>query len=161
MLSCTIDGGYHANNAWVAANNPAGDARLRHRRDLPEVGDPLTVSSPAANSLRATGRSPALCFYAPPDTAITDYKLILRHYWFAPGNGGPDETTYTLVELRRHLRRGTGQFDPADAAGAGERGALVRLSLGGAPSGAADTGAVTRTLSDSTAGEDAAHARPT
>jgi hypothetical protein len=29
VLSCSIDGGFYANNAWVAGNNPGGNAAHR------------------------------------------------------------------------------------------------------------------------------------
>jgi hypothetical protein len=149
VLSCTIDGGYHANNAWVSNNTPAGDARYATDATCPRSGDPLTVTLAGGNAF-SPGTFAALYFNAPPNTTITNYKEVVHHYWYAPGNGAPDETTYELVSFGNTFFSGAGQFDPA-----------TQQKLAGDPpgrwygyrspgaSGAADTGLVTRTLSDS------------
>ena len=54
-----------------------------------------------------------LWFTAPPDTAITNYSLTVHHYWYAPGNGAPDETTYEALTLGPTLFSGTGPFPAA------------------------------------------------
>lgn len=50
VLSCTIDGAYNPNNAWIAANNPAGDARYATDAACPSSGDPLSVRLAGGNS---------------------------------------------------------------------------------------------------------------
>jgi hypothetical protein len=142
VYSCTIDGSYHANNAWVANNNPAGDARYVTDAACPKSGDPLQVLLAGGNAF-AFGQHAALYFYAPPNTAITNYKLVVWHYWFAPGNGGPDGTTYELISLGPTFFSGAGQFENPTVADLTAEGHWY----GGG--GAIDTKAITRTLSDS------------
>jgi hypothetical protein len=55
VLSCTIDGSYHPNNAWVATNNPAGDARYVSDASCSKSGDPLQVTL-AGGNLHQLGR---------------------------------------------------------------------------------------------------------
>jgi hypothetical protein len=147
VLSCTIDGSYHANNAWVAGNNPAGDGRYLTDAGCPKSGDPLQVMLAGGNSF-AFGSNAALYFTAPPDSSITNYKLILWHYWFAPGNGGPDGTTYELVSFGNAWIGGAGKFDAASMDALHNEGHWYgwQSSGVGAP---IDTKAITRTLSDS------------
>jgi hypothetical protein len=143
VLSCTIDGSYHANNAWVAGNTPAGDARYVTDASCPESGDALRVLLAGGNAFPYQTNA-ALWFYAPPDTVITNYKLVAWHYWFAPGNGGPDGTTYELMSLGDTFFSGAGQFRDPD---------VPRLTAEGhwyGNGGPIDTKAITRTLSDST-----------
>jgi hypothetical protein len=142
VLSCTIDGSYHANNAWVAGNTPAGDARYVTDASCPTSGDSLRVLLAGGNAF-AYQTNAALWFYAPPDTAITNYKLVAWHYWFAPGNGGPDGTTYELISLGETFFSGAGQFREPD---------VSQLTAEGhwyGNGGPIDTKAITRTLSDS------------
>jgi hypothetical protein len=150
VLSCTIDGGYRANNAWVAGNTPAGDARYVTDATCPKAGDPLAVTLAGGNSF-AFGTNAALFFYSPPNATITNYKLVLHHYWYAPGNGGPDERTYELVGFGSKFVSGAGQFDrPTQDTLVAEGhwyGWVGDVANG--PVDAIDTGAITRTLSDS------------
>ena len=139
VYSCTIDGSYHANNAWVANNTPAGDARYLTDATCPKSGDPLQVLLPGGNSF-AFGTNAALFFYAPPDALITDYELVIWHYWYAP----PDAKTYELTSLGPTFFGGAGQFDAATVQPLAAEGHWY----GGG--GAIDTKAITRTLSDST-----------
>jgi hypothetical protein len=83
VLSCSIDGGYHANNAWVAQNNPAGDARYVTDATCPKLNDPLTVTLAAANAF-LPGTFAALYFFAPPNTTITNYNEVVHHLTRAP-----------------------------------------------------------------------------
>jgi hypothetical protein len=142
VYSCTIDGGYFPNNAWLAGNNPAGNASYATDASCPKAGDPLVVLLPGPSSL-APGTYAALWFTAPADTAITNYSFVLHHYWYAPGNGGPDGTTYELVSLGPTFFGGAGQFEPAIV---GPLNAEGHWYGGG---GAIDTKAITRTLNDS------------
>ena len=73
MLSCTIDGGYHANNAWVATNNPAGDARYVTDATCPTSGDPLRVMLAGGNSFAQRHVCRAVASPRRRDTSITDY----------------------------------------------------------------------------------------
>jgi hypothetical protein len=150
VLSCTIDGTYNANAAWVAQNNPAGDARYATDATCPRSGDPLTVTLAGGNSF-GNGTSAGLAFYAPPDTKITNYKLIVHHYWYAPGNGGPDETTYEALGFGGTYVGGAGQFDGGTQQALANEGHWYGWvgNVPGGPVDAVDTGAITRTLSDS------------
>jgi hypothetical protein len=142
VLSCTIDGSYHANNAWVAGNTLPGDARYVTDASCPKTGDSLRVLLAGGNAFPFQTYA-ALWFYAPPDTAITNYKLVAWHYWFAPGNGGPDGTTYELISLGDTFFSGAGQFREPD---------VSQLTAEGhwyGNGGPIDTKAITRTLSDS------------
>jgi hypothetical protein len=151
VLSCTIDGGYNANGAWVAANNPAGDARYATDTTCPRSGDPLAVKLAGGNSF-AFGTNAALTFTAPPNATITNYKLVVHHYWYAPGNGGPDETTYELLGYGNRWVGGAGQFDrPTQDSLVPEQHWYGWVGdVAGGPVDAIDTQAITRTLNDST-----------
>ena len=73
-------------------NNPAGDGRYVTDPTCPSLNDPLTTKLASGNSF-GNGTYSGLWFFAPPDTAITNYSMTVHHYWYAPGNGAPDETT--------------------------------------------------------------------
>jgi hypothetical protein len=107
VLSCTVGGTAYPNNAWGAANNPAGDGRYVTDATCPSLNDPLTTKLAGGNSFGNSTYS-GLWFFAPPDTAITNYSMTVHHYWYAPGNGAPDETTYTALTLGPTLVGGTG-----------------------------------------------------
>jgi len=99
VLSCTIDGGYHANEAWAAGNNPAGNSAYGTDTSCPKTGDPLGVQL-APNTAYANGTYAALWLYPPPQTAITDFKVVLRHYSFAPPlSGYPTERTAVRIRV--------------------------------------------------------------
>ena len=124
-----------------------GDARYVTDATCPKLNDPLTVTLAGGNAF-SPGTFAGLLFYAPPNTTITNYKEVVHHYWFAPGNGAPDETTYELISFGPTFFSGAGQFDPArQQALAGEGHWYGYRSPGS--SGATDTGLLTRTLSDS------------
>jgi hypothetical protein len=148
VLSCTIDGAYHANNAWTAGNNPAGNASYSADDTCPKSGDPLTVSL-AANTAYAAGTFAGLWLYAPAQTAITNYKIAMRHYWFAPPLANyPTERTYTLASFGDVFYAGTGLFR------VGDQDALSNEQhwygyRGAHQSGAADTGVITATRAGS------------
>jgi hypothetical protein len=150
VLTCTIDGTYDANAAWVAQNNPAGDARYATDATCPRSGDPLSVRLAGGNSF-AFGTNAALTFTAPTNATITNYKLVVHHYWYAPGNGGPDETTYELLGYGNRWVGGAGQFDrPTQDSLVGESHWYGWVGdVAGGPVDAVDTHAITRTLSDS------------
>ena len=149
VLSCTVGGTLYANNAWAAANNPASDGRYITDATCPSLNDPLTTKLAGGNSF-GNGTYSGLWFFAPPDTAITNYSMTVHHYWYAPGNGAPDETTYTALTFGPALVGGTGQFDGATQQNLANEGHWYGFRSAGS-SGAADTGVLTRTLSDSTA----------
>jgi hypothetical protein len=150
VLSCTIDGTYTPNNAWITYNAPAGDARYATDASCPRSGDPLSVRLAGGNSF-ANGTSAGLAFFAPPDTRITNYKLIVHHYWYAPGNGGPDETTYEGLGFSGSYIGGAGQFEGGTQQALAKEGHWYGWvgNVAGGPVDAVDTGAITRTLSDS------------
>jgi hypothetical protein len=144
-----VGGTLYPNNAWAAANNPGGDGRYATDATCPSLNDPLTTKLAGGNSF-GNGTYAGLWFFAPPDTAITNYTMTVHHYWYAPGNGAPDETTYTALTLGPALVGGTGQFDGATQQNLANEGHWYGFRSAGS-SGAADTGVLTRTLSDSTA----------
>jgi hypothetical protein len=149
VLSCTVGGTLYPNNAWAAANNPAGNAAYSTDATCPSVNDPLTTKLAGGNSF-GNGTYAGLWFFAPPDTAITNYSMTVHHYWYAPGNGAPDETTYTALTLGPTAVGGTGQFDQNVQQNLASEGHWYGFRSAGS-SGAADTGVLQRTLSDSTA----------
>jgi hypothetical protein len=149
VLSCTVGGTLYPNNAWAAANNPAGDGRYVTDATCPSLNDPLTTKLAGGNSF-GNGTYSGLWFFTPPDTAITNYSMTVHHYWYAPGNGAPDETTYTALTLGPTLVGGTGQFAGTIQQNLANEGHWYGFRSAGS-SGAADTGVLTRTLSDSTA----------
>jgi hypothetical protein len=149
VLSCTVGGNAYPNNAWAAGNNPAGDGRYVTDATCPSLNDPLTTKLAGGNSF-GNGTYSGLWFVAPPDTAITNYAMTVHHYWYAPGNGAPDETTYTALTLGPTVVGGTGQFDGTVQQNLANEGHWYGFRSAGS-SGAADTGVLTRTLSDSTA----------
>jgi hypothetical protein len=149
VYSCTIDGGYFPNNAWVAGNNPPGNAAYGVDSTCPRSGDPLAVAL-AQNTAFPAGTFAALWLYAPAQTAITNFKLSLRHYWSAPPLPNyPTERTYTLASFGDIFYSGTGLFRQADQdalATDGPANATHWYGYRGAhQSGAADTGAITLT----------------
>jgi hypothetical protein len=142
VLSCSIDGGFYPNNAWVAGNNPAGNPAYATDTSCDNAADSLGVMLAGGNAF-ANGTYAALFFNAPSDTKITNYKLVAWHYWYAPGNGGPDATTYEIMSFGPMYFSGVGQFD-----------AVAQQALAGeghwyGSGGAIDTKAITRTLNDS------------
>jgi hypothetical protein len=148
VLSCTIDGGYHTNNAWVAGNSPAGNGAYVTDATCPKSGDPLGVSL-AANTAYANGTFAALWLYSPPQAAITNYKVTLRQFWFAPPLANyPTERTYTLASFGDIVYSGTGLFRRADQDALNAEGHWFGYR-GAHQSGAADTGLVTMTRSGS------------
>jgi hypothetical protein len=157
VLTCSIDGGFYPNNAWVAGNNPAGNAAYQADTSCTKAGDPIAVGL-APNTAYGYGTYAALWLYAPPQTVITNYKIALHHYWFAPPlSGYPTERTYTAAVFGPTIFSATGLYaqswqDLLNAEGHwyGYRGAHQ--------SGAADTGVVTATRAGSKAAAGAANA---
>jgi hypothetical protein len=147
VVSCSIDGGFYANNAWGVSSQPAGDARYTADAACSKPGDPLVTQLAPANSF-SPGTYAALRLNAPSGARITNYVVVIHHYWYAPGP--PDETTYELVSFGDSFFSGAGQFDPnVQAAIDGDDHRWYGLRAPGS-SGAADTGVLTRTWSDST-----------
>jgi hypothetical protein len=148
VYSCTIDGGYFPNNAWVAGNNPAGNAAYGVDASCPRSGDPLAVSL-AANTAYGAGTYAALWLYTPAQTAITNFKVVLRHYWYAPPLPNyPTERTYTLASFGDIFYSGTGLFRQADQDALSAEGHWYGYR-GAHQSGAADTGTITLTRASS------------
>ena len=149
---------YHANNAWAAANNPAGDGRYVTDATCPSLRRPAhDASSPAATRF-AHGTYAGLWFFAPPDTAITNYQMIVPPLLVRAGQrrSGRDDVHGARLR-RRPSSAATGQFDADHAAEPGRARATGTAIARRASSGAADTGVITRTLSDSTAAKTPAH----
>jgi hypothetical protein len=148
VSSCTIDGAYFPNNAWVAGNNPAGNAAYGVDASCPKSGDPLAVSL-AANTAYPAGTYAALWLYTPAQTAITNFKVVLRHYWYAPPLPNyPTERTYTLASFGDVFYSGTGLFRQADQDALSAEGHWYGYR-GAHQSGAADTGTITLTRASS------------
>jgi hypothetical protein len=142
VLSCSIDGGFSRNGAWVAQNNPAGNNAYRTDTSCPSAGNPLSVSL-APNTAFGNGTFAGLWLYAPPQTAITDYKVTIRHYWFAPPlSGYPTERTYTLASFGNVYYSGTGLFKLDDQDALSSEGHWYGYR-GAHQSGATDTGLIT------------------
>ena len=150
VVSCSIDGGFYPNNAWTSGSNPAGDPRYLTDTTCATAGDPLAVQLAPGNGF-SLGQNAAIWFNAPPDAKITNYKLVVHHYWYAPGNGAPDETTYELIGFGSKFVSGAGQFDrPTQDALAAEGHWYGWVGdVAGGPVDAVDTKAITRTLGDS------------
>ena len=145
VYSCTIDGGYFPNNAWVAGNNPAGNAAYGVDAACPKAGDPLAVSL-AQNTAYSAGTYAALWLYAPAQTVITNFKVSLRHDWYAPPLPNyPTERTYTLASFGDVFYSGTGLFRQADQDAIWNDGQRWYGYRGSHQSGAADTGTITIT----------------
>ena len=139
VLSCTIDGGYHANNAWVAQQHPGRRRRATSpTRRARSSGDPLTVTP----RRRATPSPPAptrACGSTPRRTRrsrTTRWSSTTTGTRRGNERARPRRRT-TLVELRRHLLlSGTGQFTPgrsrtlADAESPTGTAIAVRISPG-------------------------------
>jgi hypothetical protein len=146
VVSCSIDGAFFANNAWGANNQPAGDPRYVTDTECAKPGDPLATRLASGN-----GFSPStfagLRLNAPSGARITNYEVVLHHYWYAPGP--PDETTYELVSFGDDSFSGAGQFDPAVQTAIDLDGHHWYGLRAPGSSGAADTGVVTRTWADS------------
>jgi hypothetical protein len=146
VLSCSIDGGFYPNKAWGASNQPGGDPRYVTDTSCASPGDPLAVRLAGANSFSPSTFA-GLQLNAPSGAKITDYELVVHHYWYAPGP--PDETTYELVSFGPDFFSGAGQFDPAVQAAIDADGHHWYGFRAPGSSGASDSGVVKRTLGDS------------
>jgi hypothetical protein len=146
VVSCSIDGGFHPNNAWGAANNPANDPRYVTDTSCASPSDPLAVLLAGANAF-APGTAAVLRLNAPSGAKITDYKLVINHYWYAPGP--PDETTYELVSFGEDAFSGAGQYEPTVQAAVNNDGQHWYGLRAPGSSGAIGPVVVTRTWNDS------------
>jgi hypothetical protein len=146
VVSCSVDGAFYPNNAWGVSSQPAGDARYVTDTDCAQPGDPLAARLASGNAF-APSTFAGLRLNAPSGARITNYEVVLHHYWYAPGP--PDETTYELVSFGDGFFSGAGQFDPAVQAAIDADGHHWYGLRAPGSSGAADTGVVTRTWSDS------------
>ena len=146
VMSCSIDGGFYPNNAWGVISQPAGDPRYATDTTCTNPGDPLATSLAAGNAF-----SPAtfagLRLSAPSGAKITNYEIVIQHYWYAPGP--PDETTYEIVSFGDDFFSGAGQYEPAVQTAIDNDGHHWYGLRAPGSSGAADPGVVTRTWSDS------------
>jgi hypothetical protein len=149
VVSCSIDGGFYPNRAWVAGNNPAGNPAYQTDSSCTQqAGNSLAVSL-APNTAYGNGTYAALWLTAPPQTTITNYKLIVRHYWFAPPLVNyPTERTYTVAGFGGVAYSGTGLFPQGDQDAISAEGHWYGYR-GGHQSGAADSGVVTLTRASS------------
>jgi hypothetical protein len=142
VLSCSIDGGFYPNNAWVAGNSPAPNTAYSTDTTCAKAGDPLAVAL-AANTAYGNGTYAGLFFYAPPQTTITNYKVSIHHYWFAPPLPNyPTERTYTTARLGDYPFSGTGLWLQRDQDPLANEGHWYGYR-GAHQSGAADTGVIT------------------
>ena len=85
----------------------------------------------------------------PAQSAITDYKVMMRQYWFAPPLANyPTERTYTIARFGDYVYSGTGLWAQAeqDALNAEQHWYGYR---GAHQSSAADTGLITVTRANS------------
>jgi hypothetical protein len=149
VLSCSIDGGFYPNRAWVADNNPNGNAAYQTDTSCSQqAGDWLAVGL-AANTVYANGTFAALWFRAPAQAVISDFKVVLRHYWFAPPvSGYPTERTYTVAAFGGLAYSGTGLFPQGDQDAVSAEGRWYGYR-GGHQAGAADSGIATLTRGSS------------
>jgi hypothetical protein len=150
VLSCSIDGAFHPNRAWTSGSNPAGDPRYLTDTTCAKAGDPLAVQLAPGNAF-SFGQNAAIWFNAPSGATISNYRLVVHHYWYAPGNGAPDETTYELIGFGSKFVSGAGQFDRPTQVSLAAEGHWYGW-VGDVPNGpvdAVDTKAITRTLGDS------------
>jgi hypothetical protein len=149
VFSCSIDGAFYPNRAWVADNNPNGNPSYQTDTSCSQQpGDGLAVGL-APNTIYANGTLAALWFRAPSQAAISDFKLVLRHYWYAPPlQGYPTERTYTVAAFGLLPFSGTGLYprEQQDAIAAEGRWYGYR---GDHQSGAYDSGVVTLTRANS------------
>jgi hypothetical protein len=150
VVSCSIDGGFYANNAWGSANNPAGNPAYQTDTSCTQqAGDSLAVSL-APNTAYGNGTYAALRLTAPPQAAITNYRLSLRHLWFAPPLPNyPTERTYTLAKLGDVIFSGAGLVAQIDQDVLSSEGHWYGYR-GAHQSGAADTGVITVSRAGST-----------
>jgi hypothetical protein len=148
VVSCSIDGGFYPNNAWVAGNNPPGDPRYLTDTGCTQPGDPLATSLAPNNSFAANTFA-RLWFYTPSGTRITDFKVVMKHYWFAPPlPNNPTEHTYTLASFGGVFYSGTGRFAQTDQDALANEGHWYGYR-GAHQSGAAETAVMTMTRSSS------------
>jgi hypothetical protein len=150
VLSCAIDGAFYPNNAWVTGNNPANDGRYQTDTNCSRPGTSLSASL-APNSAFSRGTWSGIWFYAPPGTTISNYNLVIRHYWYAPALPGyPIERTYTALSYGPPPVSGAGRWVQSDQdALASEVPPHWYGYGGGHESGFADTGIMTVTRAGS------------
>ncbi len=65
VLSCTIDGSYHANNAWAAGEQPGGRRAYVTDATCPSLNDALTTKLARARTRLGNGTYAGLWFVAP------------------------------------------------------------------------------------------------
>jgi hypothetical protein len=148
VVSCSIDGGFYPNNAWAAGNNPAGDGRYLTDTGCTQTGDTLGTSLAPNNSFAANTFA-GLWFYTPSGTRITDFKVVIKHSWFAPPlANNPTEHTYTLASFGDVFYSGTGRFMQNDQDVLANEGHWYGYR-GAHQSGAAETPVMTMTRSSS------------
>jgi hypothetical protein len=149
VVSCSIDGGFYPNHAWVAGNNPGDNPAYQTDTSCSQQpGDGLAVAL-APNTVYSNGTYAALWLRAPAQTRITNFEVVLRHYWFAPPVPNyPTERTYTIAAFGGLPYSGTGLFAQGDQDAVAGEGHWFGYR-GGHQSGAADSGVVTLTRASS------------
>jgi hypothetical protein len=149
VYTCSIDGAFYPNRAWVADNNPNGNVAYQTDTSCSQqAGDGLAVGL-AANTIYANGTFAALWFRAPAQAVISDFKVVLRHYWYAPPlSGYPTERTYTAAGFGLVAFSGTGLYPQGDQDAISAEGHWYGYR-GAHQSGAADTGVITLTRASS------------
>ena len=106
VFSCSIDGGFFPNNAWVIQNNFPSDTRYQTKTTCTSRTDPLQAQL-ADNTTYGAGLSFAgLELDAPAGTTISGFALDVRHIWSVPSN-----QTYTLTFSSAGAFSGTGEFE--------------------------------------------------
>jgi hypothetical protein len=149
VVSCSIDGGFYPNRAWVAGNNPDGNAAYQTDTSCSRAADDPIAVGLAANTVYGNGTYAALWLRAPSQTTITNFKVVVRHYWFAPPVPSyPTERTYTIAAFGGVPYSGTGLFAQGDQDVVAAEGHWYGYR-GGHQSGAADSGLVTLTRASS------------
>ena len=142
VVSCSVDGAFLANNAWAPANNPGDNPASQTDTSCSKPGDPIAVSL-APNTAYGNDTWAALRLSAPAQTTITNYKLSIRHYWFAPPLPNyPTERTYSLAELGEVIFSGAGLVAQVDQDALSGEGHWYGYR-GAHQSGFADTGVFT------------------
>lgn len=148
VYSCSIDGGFYPNNAWVSGSSPAGDGRYQTDSTCSTAGDPLEARLTPGNVFSPNTYA-ALFFFAPPGATIVDYEMSYRHFWYAPGQAGqPIERTYTALSYGAPPVSGTGLWHVEDQNALNAEAHWYGYR-GGHQSGAADTGVITATRASS------------
>jgi hypothetical protein len=157
VFTCSMDGAFYPNRAWTSASNPAGNPAYQTDTSCSQAGDPLGASL-ATNTAYGAGTFAALSFNAPAGTRISDYRLAMKHYWYAPALPNyAIERTYTLASFGDIPFSGTGLYKQEDQDALAPEGHWYGYR-GNNSSGAAQTPVMTVTRASSPRATAAANA---